>query len=61
MQPVLVENVLHTIFQHEFLLLDRDFFELFGLRKVWSSGEFVEAIVESVMLVGESVEFLVTL
>jgi hypothetical protein len=34
---------------------------LFGLREVWSGDEFVKAIVESMMLVGESMEFLVGL
>jgi len=52
-------DVFHAILELELLLLEGDFFNLFGFREVVLGGEFVQAIFELVMLDREGVELLV--
>ena len=46
-------ELLHLILEGELTLLQNGFFQLFGVREVVLAGEFVEAIVEVVVLLKE--------
>jgi hypothetical protein len=55
------QDVLHLVFQAELALLQLDFFELFGFRQVRAGGEFVETIVQLVVLQSQLAKLLVGL
>jgi hypothetical protein len=54
-------NVFHPVLELELSLLDRDFFDLFGFRKVGFESEFRQTVFEFLMSSGESAELIVSL
>jgi len=55
------QDVFHPVLELQLLLLEGDFFELFGFGEVGLGGELVQAIFKFVMLRGELVELVVRL
>src|SRR5687767_7587324 len=55
------KDVFHLVLQPQFLLLEADFFELFGFREVVAGRETVELFVEVMMLGRQLAELLIAL